>query len=30
QIDAQLVKDPRTNKPVCLTYDLTQHENDAV
>lgn len=22
QIDAEIVRDPRTNKPVCLTYDL--------
>lgn len=30
QIDAQIVKDPRTNKPVCLTYDLIRHENATV
>ncbi|WP_443090499.1 ABC transporter ATP-binding protein [Bacillus velezensis] len=30
QIDAQIVKDPRTNKPVCLTYDLIRHENAMV
>lgn len=22
QIDAEVVVDPRTNKPVCITYDL--------
>ncbi|MBM7653332.1 ABC transporter ATP-binding protein [Neobacillus cucumis] len=25
-IDAEIVKDPRTNKPVCLSYDLLQTE----
>jgi iron complex transport system ATP-binding protein len=26
QIDAEIVKDPRTKKPVCLCYDLLQNE----
>jgi iron complex transport system ATP-binding protein len=26
QIDAEIVKDPRTKKPVCLCYDLIQKE----
>lgn len=26
QIDAEIVTDPRTNKPVCLTYDLIKNE----
>ncbi|MFL6561360.1 MAG: ABC transporter ATP-binding protein [Bacillus sp. (in: firmicutes)] len=26
QIDAEIVKDPRTNKPVCLCYDLIQKD----
>ncbi|MGG3467609.1 ABC transporter ATP-binding protein [Neobacillus pocheonensis] len=26
QIDAEIVKDPRTKKPVCLSYDLIQKE----
>ncbi|MEH7073083.1 ABC transporter ATP-binding protein [Neobacillus drentensis] len=26
QIDAEIVKDPRTKKPVCLCYDLLQKE----
>ncbi|MEH7095674.1 ABC transporter ATP-binding protein [Neobacillus vireti] len=25
-IDAEIVKDPRTNKPVCLSYDLLKRE----
>ncbi|MCY8908113.1 ABC transporter ATP-binding protein [Bacillus atrophaeus] len=25
-IDAEIVNDPRTNKPICLTYDLIQHD----
>ncbi|MCM2989783.1 ABC transporter ATP-binding protein [Bacillus safensis] len=25
-IDAEIVLDPRTNKPICLTYDLMNHE----
>ncbi len=27
-IDAQIGKDPRTNKPMCLTYDLLKGEQD--
>jgi iron complex transport system ATP-binding protein len=27
QIDAEIVKDPRTKKPVCLSYDLIQKEH---
>lgn len=26
QIDAEIVKDPRTKKPVCLSYDLIQKD----
>jgi iron complex transport system ATP-binding protein len=26
QIDAEIVKDPRTKKPVCLSYDLVQKD----
>ena len=26
QIDAEIVKDPRTKKPVCISYDLIQKE----
>ncbi|MCM3713319.1 ABC transporter ATP-binding protein [Halalkalibacter oceani] len=28
QIDAEIVTDPRTNKPVCLTYDLSHEQED--
>lgn len=28
QIDAVVVTDPRTNKPVCLSYDLIEQEKD--
>lgn len=28
QIDAEIVKDPRTKKPVCLCYDLIQKEQE--
>jgi iron complex transport system ATP-binding protein len=28
QIDAEIVKDPRTNKPVCLSYDLVQKDRN--
>jgi iron complex transport system ATP-binding protein len=27
QIDAEIVQDPRTKKPVCLTYDLLKDKN---
>ncbi|CAG9614974.1 putative siderophore transport system ATP-binding protein YusV [Bacillus rhizoplanae] len=27
QIDAEIVQDPRTNRPVCLTYDLLKDKN---
>ncbi|MCG8399134.1 ABC transporter ATP-binding protein, partial [Bacillus atrophaeus] len=30
QIDAEIVTDPRTNKPVCLTYDLIKTEKQLV
>lgn len=30
QIDAEIVTDPRTNKPVCLTYDLIKSEKELV
>ncbi|MCI4138435.1 ABC transporter ATP-binding protein [Bacillus vallismortis] len=30
QIDAEIVTDPRTNKPVCLTYDLIKKEKTLV
>jgi iron complex transport system ATP-binding protein len=26
QIDAEIVQDPRTKRPVCLTYDLLKDE----
>ncbi len=26
-IDAEIVQDPRTNKPICLTYDLVKHKD---
>jgi len=26
QIDAVIAKDPRTNKPICITYDLIKGE----
>ncbi|MFX0112775.1 Fe(3+) dicitrate ABC transporter ATP-binding protein FecE, partial [Bacillus pumilus] len=25
-LDAEIVLDPRTNQPICLTYDLMNHE----
>ncbi|WP_110112445.1 ABC transporter ATP-binding protein [Bacillus sp. CGMCC 1.16541] len=28
-IDAEVVKDPRTNRPVCITYDLMKSEKKA-
>lgn len=28
QIDAEIILDPRTGKPVCLTYDLLKKEED--
>lgn len=26
-IDAEIVKDPRTHRPVCITYDLIKADN---